>query len=112
VTVQHSDRHHGESNYTAKKLTSLFLNIIFGYSLLPVRLSMFLGFLSTFIALILSILQFMEIIDYPIRLVVLFIGGIQLISIGIVGEYIGKAFLTQSNTPQYTLKIKKINNAQ
>ncbi len=112
VTVQHNDRHHGESNYTAKKLTSLFLNIIFGYSLLPVRLAMFLGFLSTFIALILSLFQFMDLVDYPIRLVVLFVGGIQLISIGIVGEYIGKTFLTQSNTPQYTLKIKKINNAE
>ena len=112
VTVQHNDRHHGESNYTAKKLASLFLNIIFGYSLLPVRLAMFLGFLSTFIAFILSVLQFMSIVDYPIRLLVLFIGGIQLISIGIVGEYIGKTFLTQSNTPQYTLKIKKINNAE
>ncbi len=112
VTVQHNDRHHGESNYTAKKLTSLFLNIIFGYSLLPVRLAMFLGFLSTFIALILSILQFINIVDYPIRLLVLFIGGIQLISIGIVGEYIGKTFLTQSNTPQYTLKITKLNDAR
>jgi glycosyltransferase involved in cell wall biosynthesis len=51
VTVQHNDRQNGESNYTAKKLASLFLNIIFGYSLLPVRLSLFLGFLSTFVAL-------------------------------------------------------------
>ena len=112
VTVQHNERHHGESNYTAKKLTSLFLNIIFGYSLLPVRLAMFLGFLSTFIALLLSVFQFLKIVDYPIRLLVLYIGGIQLISIGIVGEYIGKTFLTQSNTPQYTLKIKKINDAK
>jgi glycosyltransferase involved in cell wall biosynthesis len=112
VTVLHNDRHHGESNYTAKKLASLFLNIIFGYSLLPVRLAMFLGFLSTLIAIILSILQFLNIVDYPIRLVVLFVGGVQLISIGIVGEYIGKTFLTQSNTPQYSLKIKKLNNAK
>ena len=112
VTVQHNDRHHGESNYTAKKLASLFLNIIFGYSLLPVRLAMFLGFLSTFIAIILSVFQFMNITYYPIRLIVLFVGGIQLISIGIVGEYIAKTFLTQSNTPQYTLKIKKINDAE
>lgn len=112
VTVQHNDRHHGESNYTAKKLAGLFLNIIFGYSLLPVRLAMFLGFLSTFIAIVLSVFQFMNIIYYPIRLVVLFVGGIQLISIGIVGEYIAKTFLTQSNTPQYTLKIKKINDAE
>ncbi|MEY4541278.1 MAG: hypothetical protein RLZZ306_3035 [Bacteroidota bacterium] len=112
IIVQHNDRHHGESNYTPKKLASLFLNIIFGYSLLPVRLAMFFGFVSTFIALILSVFQFMSIVDYPIRLVVLFVGGIQLISIGIVGEYIGKTFLTQSNTPQYTLKIKKINDAE
>lgn len=112
VTVQHNDRHHGESNYTAKKLASLFLNIIFGYSLLPVRLAMFFGFISTFTALVLSVFQLTDIVDYPIRLVVLFVGGIQLISIGIVGEYIGKTFLTQSNMPQYTLKIKKINDAQ
>jgi len=112
ITVIHNDRHHGESNYTAKKLASLFLNIIFGYSLLPVRLSLFLGMLSTFLAIILSVLQLFSVIDYPIRLVVLFFGGIQLISIGIVGEYIGKTFLTQGNTPQYTLKIKRINNAE
>jgi undecaprenyl-phosphate 4-deoxy-4-formamido-L-arabinose transferase len=111
VTVQHDDRQHGESNYTFKKLASLFLNILFGYSLLPVRLALFLGFLSTFTALILSVLQVMDVVDYPIRLVVFFVGGIQLISIGIVGEYVGKTFLTQSNTPQYTVKISKINNA-
>lgn len=112
ITVIHNDRHHGESNYTAKKLAGLFLNIIFGYSLLPVRLSLFLGMLSTFTAIILSLLQLFSIIDYPIRLVILFFGGIQLISIGIVGEYIGKTFLTQGNTPQYTLKIKRLNNAE
>ncbi|MBC7410725.1 MAG: glycosyltransferase family 2 protein [Arcicella sp.] len=112
VTVQHNDRHHGESNYTFKKLASLFLNILFGYSLLPVRIALFLGLLSTFVALILSIFQFLNIVDYPIGLVILFFGGVQLISIGIVGEYIGKIFLTQSNTPQYILKTKKINNAQ
>jgi glycosyltransferase involved in cell wall biosynthesis len=112
VTVQHDNRQNGASNYTAKKLASLFLNIIFGYSLLPVRLSLFLGFLSTFVALMLSILHFITGMDHPVWLIVLFVGGVQLISIGIVGEYIGKTFLTQSNTPQYTLKIKKINNAQ
>ena len=112
VTVEHNNRHHGESNYTFKKLASLFLIILFGYSLLPVRIALFLGLLSTFGALILSIFQFLNMVDFPIRLVVLFFGGVQLISIGIVGEYIGKTFLTQNNTPQYTLKIKKINNAQ
>ena len=112
VTVEHNNRHHGESNYTFKKLASLFLIILFGYSLLPVRIALFLGLLSTFGALILSVFQFLNMVDFPIRLVVLFFGGVQLISIGIVGEYIGKIFLTQNNTPQYTLKIKKINNAQ
>jgi glycosyltransferase involved in cell wall biosynthesis len=112
VTVQHNDRHHGVSNYTFKKLAGLFLNIIFGYSLLPARLSMFLGFFATFIALILSVTQFLEITDYPIRLVILFVGGIQLISIGIVGEYVGKTFLTQSNAPQYVLKTKHLNNVK
>lgn len=112
VTVQHDNRHDGESNYTSKKLASLFLNIIFGYSLLPVRLSLFLGFLSTFIALILAVSYLITGVEHPVGLVVLFVGGVQLISIGIVGEYIGKTFLTQSNTPQYVLKIKKLNDAE
>lgn len=110
--VIHDNRYHGDSNYTVKKLTSLFLNIIFGYSLLPVRLSLFLGFLSTFIALILTILPLFANFNHPVGLIVLFVGGVQLISIGIVGEYIGKTFLTQSNTPQYTLKITQLNDAQ
>jgi glycosyltransferase involved in cell wall biosynthesis len=112
VTVQHNNRQDGESNYTSKKLASLFLNIIFGYSLLPVRLSLFLGFLSTSVALILTVLPFFTDFNHPVGLIVLFVGGVQLISIGIVGEYVGKTFLTQSNTPQYTLKIKKINDVE
>ncbi len=112
VTVLHNDRNHGESNYNFKKLASLFLNIIFGYSLLPVRLALFLGLFATFTALILLIFEILKIIDHPIIITVIFLGGVQLTSIGIVGEYIGKTFLTQSKMPQYSLKISKINNAQ
>jgi glycosyltransferase involved in cell wall biosynthesis len=112
VTVLHNDRNHGESNYNFKRLASLFLNIIFGYSLLPVRLALFLGLFATFTAMILVILQILNIIDHPIIITVVFLGGIQLTSIGIVGEYIGKTFLTQSKTPQYSLKTIKINNAK
>jgi glycosyltransferase involved in cell wall biosynthesis len=112
VTVLHNDRNHGESNYNFKRLASLFLNIIFGYSLLPVRLALFLGLFATFFALILVILQTLNIIDHPIIMTVIFLGGIQLTSIGIVGEYIGKSFLTQSKTPQYSLKTVKLNNAK
>ena len=112
VVVQHNNRNHGESNYNFKKLASLFLNIIFGYSLLPVRLALFLGLFATFIALILVILQSLNIIDHPIIIVVTFLGGVQLTSIGIVGEYIGKTFLTQSKTPQYSLKTIKLSYAK
>jgi glycosyltransferase involved in cell wall biosynthesis len=112
VTVLHNDRNHGESNYNFKRLASLFLNIIFGYSLLPVRLALFLGLFATFFALILVILQTLNIIDHPIIITVVFLGGVQLTSIGIVGEYIGKTFLTQSKTPQYSLKTIKLNNAK
>jgi glycosyltransferase involved in cell wall biosynthesis len=112
VVVQHNNRNHGESNYNFKKLASLFLNIIFGYSLLPVRLALFLGLFATFIALILVVLQSLNIIDHPIIIVVTFLGGVQLTSIGIVGEYIGKTFLTQSKTPQYSLKTIKLSYAK
>ena len=104
VKVEHKFREEGESNYTLRKLISLFMIIVFGYSLLPIRIILGLGLSLTFFSILLIVLYIFRIIpDWGLSMLVFF-GGIQLTSIGIIGEYISKSFLSQNQTPQYIEK--------
>ncbi len=102
--VQHSERMEGESNYTIKKLITLFMTILFGYSLLPIRIVLSLGVSLVILSLLLIILYIFNVIpDWGFSMFVFF-GGVQLTSLGIIGEYISKSFLSQNGTPQYVEK--------
>jgi undecaprenyl-phosphate 4-deoxy-4-formamido-L-arabinose transferase len=104
IQVQHNERMEGESNYTLKRLITLFMTILFTYSLLPVRIILSLGIITVSFAMLLIILYLFKIIpDWGLSIFVFF-GGIQLTSIGIIGEYISKTFLSQNQTPQYVEK--------
>ncbi|AFK05352.1 glycosyl transferase family 2 [Emticicia oligotrophica DSM 17448] len=104
IQVKHNKRMEGESNYTLKRLVTLFMTILFGYSILPVRLILSLGiFLILLSILMLFAYLFHFIPDWGLCIFIFF-GGIQLTSLGIIGEYISKAFLSQNNTPQYIEK--------
>ncbi len=104
IEVQHNGRMEGESNYTFKKLLTLFMTILFGYSLLPVRMILSLGITLTILSILLIILYVFKVIpDWGLSMFVFF-GGIQLTSLGIIGEYISKSFLSQNGTPQYVEK--------
>lgn len=111
VEVVHNNRQDGESGYTLKKLISLFLTILFGYSLKPLRLLTGTGIffvIASIVALIIDIgLYFFYAKFFLINSVLtlsLFFGGGVLMSLGIVGEYIGRIFMTQSGLPQYVEK--------
>jgi glycosyltransferase involved in cell wall biosynthesis len=102
--VQHNDRLEGESNYTIKKLLTLFMTILFTYSLLPVRIVLSLGISLVILSILLIILYIFKIVpDWGFSMFIFF-GGIQLTSLGIIGEYISKSFLSQNGTPQYVEK--------
>jgi glycosyltransferase involved in cell wall biosynthesis len=102
--VQHSERMEGESNYTIKKLITLFMTILFGYSLLPIRIILSLGISLVILSILLIILYIFKVIpDWGLSMFVFF-GGVQLTSLGIIGEYISKSFLSQNGTPQYVEK--------
>ncbi|MFN3850014.1 MAG: glycosyltransferase family 2 protein [Spirosomataceae bacterium] len=107
VYVEHLDRKEGRSGYTIKKLVSLFLNVLFGYSQLPIRILWTIGlglilcwFALFAILLITSKLDTQMIMWLALMLLVSF----QFFFIGILGEYIGKAFLQQGGKPQYVIK--------
>lgn len=107
VEVAHHQRETGSSNYTLSKLSSLFLTILFGYSLIPLRLTLLIGLLSIVFALIYMTLYFLQIVPEWGSPVAIFLGGLTLTAIAIIGEYIGKSFMILSGKPQYIIKEQK-----
>jgi glycosyltransferase involved in cell wall biosynthesis len=111
VMVEHNEREHGESNYTLRRLVSLFLTILFGYSLIPIRLTLFAGLFSIFFAIIYMVLYFLKIVGEWGSPVVIFLSGVILSSLALMGEYLGKNYMTVNGTPQYVIKEKIIQDA-
>lgn len=103
------ERFAGESKYSIKKMFDLALNGIMSFSIKPLRLSIFTGLIISalsFLYIIYAIIvHFFSDTALPgwtsILISVLFLGGIQLISIGILGEYIGKLFIENKKRKNY-----------
>ena len=112
VIAQHHERYAGKVNYNLRKSLRVWLKLATNFSVLPLRIATFLGFLSSglgFILVIVFIIQILLGASPPqgwasLFISVLFLGGIQLISLGIVGEYVGRLFLHYSEEPQFVIK--------
>jgi undecaprenyl-phosphate 4-deoxy-4-formamido-L-arabinose transferase len=118
IQVQHyeSQRSFAKSNYTFLKLFKLWTQTVLGYSTLPLRIATFIGLVSSLISLLMIfIIIIIKINNNQIPIgwasvitSVLFVGGIQLISLGIIGEYLAKMHYSISNNVQFSIN-KKIN---
>jgi undecaprenyl-phosphate 4-deoxy-4-formamido-L-arabinose transferase len=114
VRVNHHERREGRSGYTLKKLISLWLNMFTNFSILPLRISTILGFSFSVFGVVMGISAVIEKMLKPnipigyasLFVVVLVFAGVQLIMLGIVGEYIGRVFLSLNKKPQYTIRSK------
>jgi glycosyltransferase involved in cell wall biosynthesis len=104
VEVVHSKREEGASNYTTSKLVSIFLTAIFGYSLLPLRLTLFTGIITIVASLVYMFVYFAGIINEWGSPVLMFFGGLILTSIAILGEYMGRTFMHVNGNPQFIVK--------
>lgn len=108
LEVRHHPRQHGKSGYTPAKLIRLTISLIFDFSVVPLRLATFLGTaLCLFGALILTEVLLETLLLSPRQTgwaslmgALSIFSGAQLLMLGIIGEYIGRAFLTVSGTPQ------------
>ena len=112
LKVIHNERHAGKSNYTLRKLISLWLNMFTNFSIIPLRLSIIFGFLFSFIGFIIGIYAMVEKIFNPhvplgytsIVVIISIYAGIQLLAIGMVGEYLGRLFISNNRKPQYSIR--------
>jgi len=118
VKVEHHARLTGHSGYTFRKLIKLWSNMFVNFSILPLRISVILGHIFALFGFLFGLKTVIEKIlnpDIPqgystIIVVVAIFAGIQLISIGMVGEYLGRLFLSQNKQPQYTVRKKLLNS--
>jgi len=114
ILVHHQKRNVGKSGYSLTKLISLWLNMFTNFSILPLRASTIIGFIFALLGLILGVYTFIEKISNPnlpvgfasLAVSIFIFAGVQLISLGIMGEYIGRIFLSQNKKPQFTIKKK------
>lgn len=99
----------GKSSFSTGRLIDLALNGVTSFTTAPLRFATYMGFLSALIAIIYIIFIIFKTIfigepvqGFPtIMCTILFLGGCQLISIGIIGEYIGRIFKETKNRPVY-----------
>ncbi|MFM6277423.1 MAG: glycosyltransferase, partial [Dolichospermum sp.] len=113
VLFERNPRFAGTVKYTFAKSFSLAIDGIISFSTVPLRLATYIGILSAFIALFMILLvlywrlsqPFSPIIGYTlITIAMFFLGSVQLICIGILGEYIGRIYEEVKGRPLYTLK--------
>jgi len=109
-------RNWGKTKYTFKKMFNFALSGITSFSIKPLHISTVLGYIMAGLAFFygiyaiwIKIFTDQAISGWASVLVgVLFIGGIQMIMIGILGEYLGKLFMEAKKRPSYIIKEKKI----
>lgn len=114
VETEHYARKEGKSNYSFSRLLSLWLNGFTSFSVKPLRVSSFVGitcalfgFIFGIILIIKKLTNQTQVLGYSsIMATLLFIGGIILIVLGLIGEYLGRIYISINNSPQYVIKNK------
>jgi undecaprenyl-phosphate 4-deoxy-4-formamido-L-arabinose transferase len=117
VEVDHYKRFKGKSNYNFFKSFQVFLKTLTSFSVIPLRIATVTGLISSIAGFVMAAYFMIKyfFISYEVEgwtslIVSLFIiGGILLMSLGLVGEYIGRMFVTLNKKPQYSVSeiIKK-----
>ncbi|MBO4458974.1 MAG: glycosyltransferase family 2 protein [Butyrivibrio sp.] len=112
VEVNHRERTEGESGYSMAKLLSLWMNGFTAFSVKPLRIATAIGAImavGSFIYGIATIIMKVVGINYilgfsALMTVQTFIGGVTLLMLGIIGEYIGRIYISLNNSPQYIIR--------
>lgn len=110
---KHAERKVGKSSYTLRKLILLWLNMSTGFSVTPLRIAAYLGFFVSLMAVLMAVAFSIEYLLPNQRtprgwastiVAITFLAGLQLSVLGVIGEYLGRLFLTISGSPQYIVR--------
>ena len=114
VDIDHRDRMEGASGYTLKKLLGLWFNGFTAFSVKPLRIATFLGGMSACIGLLYGLYVIIRRLLFPIPAeamgfaalmsAIVFFGGMILLMLGLIGEYIGRIYISMNNSPQYVIR--------
>ena len=111
----------GETKYTFRKMLRLALDAISGFSMLPLYLAFWVGTCASALGVIMALILFILRLNGSIPLagqgltasLVLFIGGAQLMMIGVLGQYIGRIYDEVRGRPLYTVReVKRMDNQE
>jgi dolichol-phosphate mannosyltransferase len=111
VTYKREARHAGETKYPYSKMIKFAVDGIASFSTVPLRLASWLGYLTSALAFLYLASVFVQrALGYTVQgwatimVAMLFLGGIQLICVGIMGEYIGRIFNEVKPRPMYVIE--------
>lgn len=116
VNMEERERSAGEGHYTFKKSLKLWLNGFTSFSVKPLRIATILGIAIAFVGFIFSLITIVRKIIYPqilmgyssLMAMLLFVSGMIMMMLGMIGEYIGRIYICINNSPQYVIR-KTIN---
>lgn len=124
VEIHHRERIEGKSGYTMKKLLLLWLNGFTAFSVKPLRIATITGALTAVAGFIYGLYIIINKLVHPMTplgysstmAVLLFLGGMIMLMLGLIGEYIGRIYISINNAPQYVIRksvnTEDIDNAQ
>ena len=112
MEFEQGDRVAGESSWNYRQLFSFAIDGITSFTSAPLRISTVVGFVVSLLAFLYMIYVFIKALiwgdpvqGYPtLVILILFLGGIQLLSLGIIGEYIGRIYNETKNRPDYIVR--------
>lgn len=112
VYVNHRERESGSSGYTFKKLISLWVNGFTAFSVKPLRIATFLGCICALMGFVFGIYTIINKLLNPstpagyssMMAALLFIGGMIMLMLGLIGEYVGRIYISINNSPQYVIR--------
>lgn len=112
VPVNHRERNVGTSGYTVKKLFALWFNGFTAFSVKPLRIATAIGGTSAVIGFLYGIYTIVKRLlrpDVPMGFsstmaAIVFFGGMMMLMLGLIGEYIGRIYISLNNSPQYVIR--------
>ena len=118
IVYHPNDRTRGQSSWNLPKLMDLALDGITSFSIVPLRISSIMGLLSSLAAIVYMLYFFIKTLlfgddvrGFPTLIVViLLLGGLQLFSLGIIGEYVGRIFNESKHRPVYVIAEKGLEH--